>query len=143
MASVQKTVLIEYSAEQMFALVDEVEKYPQFLPWCARTELLERDRTQTAATLHINFHGVKTHFSTRNDKEVPKWMKIHLVDGPFRALEGSWTFKPLGETACKIEFVLNYEFSNRLLEKVIGPVFNKIAKTFVDAFVKRAKQIYS
>lgn len=142
MAMVEKTVLIEHSAQEMFDLVDRCEDYPQFLPWCSRTELKFRDERKTVATLHINYHAVKSHFTTENDKKVPEWMTIRLVDGPFRRLEGSWHFKPLAENACKIEFKLHYEFSSKLFEKVIGPVFNHIANTFVDAFVRRAAQVY-
>jgi ribosome-associated toxin RatA of RatAB toxin-antitoxin module len=142
MALVEKSVLIAHSAAQMFDLVDRVEDYPQFLPWCNRTELKFRDDRKTAATLHINYHSVKSHFTTENDKEAPLLMSIRLVDGPFRRLEGQWRFKPLSETACKIEFQLSYEFSSRMFEKIIGPVFSHIANTFVDAFVKRAAQVY-
>jgi len=142
MALVEKSVLIEYSARQMFDLVDRCEDYPQFLPWCSKTEVKARDDQRTVATLHINYHSVKSHFTTENDKEVPSFMNIKLVDGPFRRLEGAWRFKALSETACKIEFQLHYEFSSKLFEKVIGPVFNHIASTFVDAFVRRAGQVY-
>lgn len=145
MALVEKSVLIEHSAQQMFDLVDRVEDYPQFLPWCNRTELKFRDATKTAATLFINYHSVKSHFTTENEKESqgsPLLMTIRLVDGPFRRLEGVWRFRPLAESACKIEFQLAYEFSSRIFEKVIGPVFSNIANTFVDAFVKRAAQVY-
>lgn len=142
MALVEKTVLIERTSAQMFELVDDVERYPEFLPWCNKTELKQRSDTETVATLHINFHSVRSHFTTRNAKEYPREMLIRLVDGPFRQLEGKWYFKPLGESACKIEFRLYYEFSSRLFEKVIGPVFSHIASTFVDAFVRRADQVY-
>lgn len=142
MAQVEKTVLIEQSAERMFELVDRCEDYPEFLPWCSRTELKFRDGGKTVATLHINYHAVKSHFTTENDKEFPSLMKIRLVDGPFRRLEGAWRFRPLAENACKIEFSLHYEFSSKLFEKVIGPVFGHIANTFVDAFVRRAAQVY-
>ncbi|MCK6406402.1 MAG: type II toxin-antitoxin system RatA family toxin [Rhodocyclaceae bacterium] len=142
MALVEKSVLIGRSAQEMFDLVDRVEDYPQFLPWCNRTELKYRDAAKTTATLHINYLSVKSHFTTENDKEAPLLMKIRLVDGPFRRLEGTWRFKPLAERACKIEFELAYEFSSRMFEKVIGPVFSNIANTFVDAFVRRAEQVY-
>ena len=142
MALVEKSVLIERSARQMFDLVDGVENYPQFLPWCSATELKFRDDSKTVATLHINYHSVKAHFTTENEKEIPCWMSIKLVDGPFRSLEGMWRLKPLGDNACKIEFSLSYEFSSKLFEKVIGPVFSHIANTFVDAFTKRAAQVY-
>ncbi len=142
MAVVDNSVLIERSAAQMFELVDRVEDYPKFLPWCGGTELLERSDSRTAARIHINFHGVKAHFSTSNDKEAPRWMSIQLTEGPFRHMNGGWKFTPLGEGACKVEFSLHYEFSNKLLEKVLGPVFHRIAETFIESFVKRANQIY-
>jgi len=142
MAVVEKSVLIERTARQMFELVDRVEDYPKFLPWCGGTELLARTETKTAARLHINYHGLKADFATENAKEIPRWMKIELREGPFRQMDGGWKFIPLGETACKIEFRLHYEFSNRVLEKVLGPVFHHIANTFVDSFVKRAQQIH-
>ena len=142
MKSIHKSVLLWHSAHEMFALVTDVQDYPQFLPWCNRTELKFRDAHKTAATLHINYLSVKSHFTTENLKEMPFLMNITLVDGPFRRLEGVWRFRPLAENACKIEFQLAYEFSSRMFEKVIGPVFSNIANTFVDAFVKRAAQVY-
>jgi ribosome-associated toxin RatA of RatAB toxin-antitoxin module len=142
MALVEKSVLIENSAQQMFDLVDRVEDYPKFLPWCSQSRLEFRDETKIIATLHINYLNVKSHFTTENKKEIPLWMSIRLIDGPFRRLEGMWRFKPLGESACKIEFQLSYEFSSKILEKLIGPVFSQIANTLVDAFVKRAAQVY-
>lgn len=142
MAEVKKSVLIEYSAEQMFVLVDRVEEYPVFLPWCGGTELIERNHGRTVAAIYINYHGIKAHFSTENDKEPPHLMVIRLRHGPFERLDGTWSFKPLGDTACKVEFHLRYEFAHRLLEKALGPVFHHIANTFVDSFVKRAGQVY-
>lgn len=142
MALVEKTVLIERSAAQMYELVDRCEDYPAFLPWCSQTEVKLRDAARTVATLHINYHAVKSSFTTENTKVFPQSMLIRLVDGPFRRLEGSWQFKALAEQACKIEFRLHYEFSSKLFEKIIGPVFSHIANTFVDAFVKRANQVY-
>lgn len=141
MASVKKSVLIEHTTIQMFDLVDKVEDYPKFLPWCGGSELMERTETITRARIDINYHGIKAHFTTENTKERPHTMLIRLVDGPFRQLEGSWRFVQLGESACKVEFDLQYEFSNKLIEKVVGPVFGHIANTFVDSFVKRADQL--
>lgn len=142
MALVEKTVLIEHTPAQMYALVDDVERYPEFLPWCAKTELRFRDEQKTVATLHIDFLSVKSHFTTENTKSFPTTMQMKLVDGPFRSFDGTWQFKPLGETACKIEFRLSYEFSSKLFEKIIGPVFSRIANTFIEAFVQRAAQVY-
>jgi ribosome-associated toxin RatA of RatAB toxin-antitoxin module len=142
MAVVEKSVLIERTATQMFDLVDCVEDYPKFLPWCGGTELLERTNSKTAARIHINYHGLKAHFATENAKQAPLWMNIELREGPFRRMEGGWRFTPLGETACKVEFRLQYEFSSKMLEKALGPVFHHIADTFVESFVKRAQQVY-
>ena len=140
MAVVEKSVLIEHTAAEMFALVDAVERYPEFLPWCGGVDVIERTESKTAATLHIHYQGIKTHFSTENDKEFPTLINIRLLDGPFRQLDGNWRFTPLGDTACKIQFRLHYEFSSKLLEKFAGPVFNHIANTFIESFVRRAKQ---
>ena len=142
MAIVEKSLLIERSAQQMFDLVDNVEDYPRFLPWCSQTRVEFRDDKKTVATLYIQYLTVKSHFTTQNDKEIPIRMGLRLVDGPFRRLEGLWCFKPLAENACKIDFRLSYEFSSKLFEKIIGPVFSQIANTFVDAFVKRADEVY-
>jgi ribosome-associated toxin RatA of RatAB toxin-antitoxin module len=142
MAVVEKSVLIERTAMQMFELVDRVEDYPKFLPWCGGTELLERTESKTSARIHINYHGLKAHFATENAKEVPNWMNIALREGPFRKMDGRWKFTSLGETACKVDFRLQYEFSSKILEKALGPVFHHIANTFVESFVKRAQQIY-
>jgi ribosome-associated toxin RatA of RatAB toxin-antitoxin module len=126
----------------MFALVDAVEAYPQFLPWCSGTDVLHRDETRTRATLHVNYHGAKQSFTTENAKEPPAKMIVRLVEGPFRVLDGEWRFNALEERACKIQFRLHYEFSSRLLETLVGPVFSYIANTMVDAFVKRAEAVY-
>jgi len=142
MALVEKSVLIERTPAQMFALVDRIEDYPQFLPWCGGTDLRERTPTLTAATVHINYHGLKSHFSTENTKQEPTLMDIRLTDGPFTHMDGHWRFTPLGDIACKVEFRLHYEFSSHLLEKALGPMFHHIANTFVDSFVKRAGQVY-
>ena len=127
----------------MFALVDAAEAYPEFLPWCSGATVMLRDATRTRATIHVNYHGVRQSFTTDNAKEPPEKMTIRLVEGPFRVLDGEWRFKPLAEDACKIEFCLHYEFSSRILEKLVGPVFSYIANTMVDAFVKRADKLHA
>jgi len=142
MAEVVKSVLVPYSSLEMFELVDKVEDYPQFLPWCGGTELHFRDDLTTEATIHISYLHVKQHFTTQNTKTAHEEMLIQLKSGPFRKLEGFWRFKSLAETACKIEFVLHYEFSNSLLEKVVGPVFGMVTNGLVDAFVHRAEKVY-
>jgi ribosome-associated toxin RatA of RatAB toxin-antitoxin module len=142
MAVVHKTVLLGYSAEQVFALVERVEDYPQFLPWCGGVDVKERTEQRLIATLNINYHGVRQSFTTENTNVRPSAMTMRLLEGPFKHLHGTWHFKPLREDACKIEFDLQYEFSNKLIEQIIGPVFNMIANSFIDSFSRRAEAIY-
>jgi len=142
MASVKKSVLVPYSAGQMFGLVERVEDYPKFLPWCAGSAILERRADQALARIDINYHGARAHFTTANTHRPPEQIRIELRDGPFRHLDGTWQFRSLAATACKVEFELHYEFNTHVLEKLIGPVFSHIANTFVDAFVKRAERVY-
>jgi ribosome-associated toxin RatA of RatAB toxin-antitoxin module len=142
MALVEKSVLVEYSASQMYALVDDVTQYPAFLPWCGGAEVLQREDDRVRAAVTIDFRGIRQRFSTENRLQPAELIEMKLVEGPFRHLDGSWHFKALGSGACKIEFRLHYEFSSKLLEKLIGPVFHYIANSFVDAFVRRAAQVY-
>lgn len=142
MAVVHKSVLLGYSAEQMYALVDNIEDYPKFLPWCGGTEVHHREDNKVIARMMINYHGVKQTFTTENTNNPPTSMNMVLVEGPFKHLNGTWTFKPLRADACKIEFDLEYEFSSKVLEQLIGPVFSMIANSFVDSFCKRAEAVY-
>jgi ribosome-associated toxin RatA of RatAB toxin-antitoxin module len=142
MAVVHKTVLLAYSAEQMFALVDRVEDYPLFLPWCGGVRVLERQEDRLVAAITIQYHGVHHAFTTENLNTPPTLMRMRLVEGPFKHLDATWTFKPLKADACKVEFDMHYEFSSRLLEKIIGPVFSMIANSFVDSFCRRAETVY-
>ncbi|MFZ9193799.1 MAG: type II toxin-antitoxin system RatA family toxin [Burkholderiales bacterium] len=143
MNSVTRSALVPFSAQQMFDLVEGVEQYPQFLPWCSGTAVSHRDPAVTQATIHINYRGIKQSFSTENHKQPPERMTLQLVEGPFRMLDGEWLFTALGAEACKVDFRLSYEFSSTLLEKLVGPVFGHIAGTMVDAFLKRADIVYA
>ena len=142
MAVVQKTVLLAFSAEQMFALVEKVEDYPAFLPWCGGVEVKQRSPEKLVATISIAYHGIKQSFTTENQNTAPRHMQMKLVEGPFSMLDGQWHFKPLREDACKVEFELHYEFSSKVLEKLIGPVFTIIANSFVESFCRRAEEVY-
>ncbi|MDD3529879.1 MAG: type II toxin-antitoxin system RatA family toxin [Gallionellaceae bacterium] len=139
---VVKSVLVPYTPAEMYELVDGVEQYPKFLPWCAGTELHFRDEATTEATVRIGYLSIRQEFTTVNSKRHPDEMQLRLKRGPFRHLEGYWRFLPLGDAACKVEFMLQYDFSSALLEKALGPVFGHIAGTLVDAFVERAETIY-
>jgi ribosome-associated toxin RatA of RatAB toxin-antitoxin module len=142
MALVEKSVLVGHSAAKMYALVEDVEAYPQFLPWCSGAELRPLDANRAAATLHVNYHGLRQNFNTENRMEQAALIEMKLVNGPFKHLDGFWRFVPLSEQACKIEFRLNYELSGKLMETIAGPVFSHIANTFVEVFVKRAEALY-
>lgn len=139
MQRVTKSVLVPYPATRMFELVDRVEEYPQFLPWCGGAKVLEHSGDRKTARIDIDYHGVRAHFTTDNVNRPPESIVITLKDGPFRHLHGEWRFRALGDSGCKVEFELAYEFATQLLDKVIGPVFGHIARTFIDAFVKRAE----
>ena len=141
MPKVAKSVLVPHAAEMMFNLVDAVEKYPEFLPWCGGTTVLKRDAAETIATIQIRYAGVSQSFTTVNTKENMEWLRLNLHDGPFKTLRGHWHFVALGATACKVELQLEYAFANALLERAIGPVFGMIADTLIDRFVSRAEAI--
>jgi ribosome-associated toxin RatA of RatAB toxin-antitoxin module len=129
----------------MFTLVTDVDHYPQFLPWCDRASVLETTADGVVAQVGIAIGGIRQSFTTRNTHVLNERVDLALVDGPFSLLEGHWRFIPLGDgtqRACKIEFSLDYDFSSQTLAALVGPVFDKIAGSMVDAFVKRADQVY-
>ena len=142
MAHIEKSALLEYSAAEMFALVDAVERYPEFLPWCGGASIERRDARVVQATLLIDYHHIRQSFTTENTREPPREILIRLVRGPFRTLIGHWRFTPLGDNACKVALTLDFEFSGRLLDKAVGRVFHYIASTLVEAFTQRARQVY-
>lgn len=148
MKHVKKSVLLWYSAHEMYLLVTAVEDYPRFLPWCERVEILQRDDAGLTARLYLAYAGVRHAFTTRNAHTPDEAVHIGLVDGPFSLLDGTWRFVALQQPAddhpraCKIEFELRYAFAHGPLEALISPVFDRIANTFVDAFVRRAEQVY-
>ncbi len=144
MKSVHKSVLIWYSAEEMFGLVRDVAAYPAFLPWCDHAQVLEEDAQGMKAEVGIAFAGLRQSFTTRNTHVPGRQIDLALVDGPFSHLEGHWRFTPVGEPgerACKVELSLDYAFRSATLASLVGPVFDKIAGSLVEAFVKRAGQV--
>ncbi len=145
MKTVHKSVLIWYSPLEMYSLVTNVNHYPQFLPWCDHANVVTEDTQGMTAEVGISFAGVRQTFITRNLHTEPSRVDMQLVKGPFSKLDGQWNFHPLGDgsqRACKVELLLNYGFDNATLGKLVGPVFDKIAASLVDAFVKRAQQVY-
>jgi ribosome-associated toxin RatA of RatAB toxin-antitoxin module len=140
---VTKRVLVPYAAAQMFDLVDDIESYPRFLPWCGGARVLEHADAHKTARIDIDYHGVRAHFTTDNHNRAPHSIVITLKDGPFRHLHGEWRFRPLGDLGSSVELDLEYEFATTLLDRVIGPVFGHIGNTLIDAFVKRAETVHA
>ena len=143
MALVEKSVLIERTAKQMYDLVECIEDYPKFLPWCGGSSVTSLEGDVVHASVQIDYHGLRQSFTTENARVAPYSIDMTLQDGPFQHLDGVWRFVPLSDAACKVEFRLHYEFSSQLLEKLVGPVFSHVANSFVDAFVKRAEKVYA
>ena len=145
MKTVEKSVLIWFSAAEMFALVTDVARYPEFLPWCNKSAVLASDAHGATAQVGIALGALHQSFTTRNTYEADRRVGMALVDGPFSQLDGAWVFTPVGDAkqrACRVSLELNYGFDNAALAAVVGPVFDKIAGSLVDAFVKRAEQVY-
>lgn len=142
MKHVHKSVLVAHPPERMFALVDAIEDYPKFLPWCGGTTILQRDASSIEAEIEISYRGIRQSFVTRNLNTPSERIDMHFVRGPFSKLAGHWFFIRVGNLGCRIEFKLDYEFASGLLETLAGGVFDNIADTMVDAFVHRADQVY-
>jgi ribosome-associated toxin RatA of RatAB toxin-antitoxin module len=145
MKTVQKSVLIWYSAAEMFNLVIDVARYPEFLPWCDKSAVLAESPDGMTAKVGISFAGLKQSFTTQNTHETDRLVRLKLVDGPFSKLDGEWSFTPVGDDtqrACRVALTLRYDFASMALAAMVGPVFDKIAGSLVDAFVKRAQQVY-
>lgn len=142
MPHVSRSALVPFSAEQMFKLVENVDNYQDFLPWCSHSKELQRGDNWIEGAVTISKGAVNKTFSTRNILTESTQIEMTLLDGPFKELHGFWTFNPLKEDACKIALELDYEFSSRMLGIVVGPVFNLVANTLVDSFIKQAKVVY-
>ena len=142
MPNIHKSALVPYSAAQMFALVNDIDAYHQFLPWCRSSQVLSRGEDELRATIEIAHGSLRKSFTTRNRFQHGKMMEMRLEEGPFRHLEGFWRFDTLGDQACKVSLDLDFEFSSKLVGLAMGPVFSQIANSLVDAFSKRAVQVY-
>ncbi len=134
--------MVPYSPAQMYTLVDGINLYPQFLPWCRTAVEHQRDTEQVKASIEIAKGAVNKRFTTLNRLQPDQSIEMRLIDGPFQHLHGFWRFDELKAGACKVSLDLDFEFSNRILSLVVGPVFNQVANTLVDSFVERAKHVY-
>lgn len=142
MPTIKKSALVKFKPQDMFQIVDDVEKYAEFLPWCGASSVLSRSSDEVKAKVEISHSGIKKSFTTLNRLQTGKIIEIKLIDGPFKHLHGFWRFEPLGDQGCKVSLDLEYEFSNKLLGLAIGPVFSQIANSIMDAFCQRAEVIY-
>lgn len=142
MPTVNRSALVRHSAQAMFDLVNDFERYPEFLPGCRRARLIEYDQQHLVGELTLAKAGVEQSFTTRNDLYAPERIELSLVSGPFRRLQGQWLFMPMGEQACKVALEMNFEFSNRLLGMAFGKLFSQMAGQLVEAFTRRADEVY-
>ncbi|WP_420599972.1 type II toxin-antitoxin system RatA family toxin [Neptuniibacter sp.] len=143
MTQVERSALVLHTAEDMFDLINDVERYPEFLPWCAKTEVVSRTDEELVATLFLSKGGLNYSFTTRNQLNRPTRMTLELVEGPFSSLAGVWDFKVLSDEASKVSLNLQFDFSGKIASFAMSKVFNQVATTLVDAFVTRADQVYS
>ena len=141
MKRIVRSAIVEHKAEEMFALVDDIEAYPQFLPWCTGTTVHERTAQGTRATLTIGMRGLRQSFTTQNEYRPGESIDMRLLKGPFRHFAAAWRFKPLSPQACSIELSLEYELSGALA-RILARLFDQIADTMVDAFTRRADKVY-
>ena len=142
MNRVDRSALLPYTPAEMFDLVSDIAAYPQFLPWCSGTQILSQQGEELDARISFSVSGVSQSFTTRNQLRPGTEIAMQLVDGPFSELQGRWRFQPLGNAGSKISLFLEYDFSSKMVALAVGPVFNKIANTLVDAFQKRAVEVY-
>lgn len=140
--SIHKSALVAYTPAEMFALVSDVETYPQFLPWCSTARVLWRGEDELKACIEMSKGSLQKSFTTHNRHQQNKMIEMRLIEGPFKRLEGFWRFDPLGDRACKVSLDLEFEFASRMLDLMVGPVFSQIANTLVDAFQQRAVHVY-
>ncbi|NOY63336.1 MAG: type II toxin-antitoxin system RatA family toxin [Gammaproteobacteria bacterium] len=142
MTTIRRSALLPYSAAEMYSLVDDIESYPKFLPWCVSATVFSRNDDEVRASLELARSGIRKSFTTCNRIQKNKMIEIRLVEGPFHHLQGFWRFEPLEASACKISLDMEFEFSGRLLSMTIGPVFSQIAESLVESFGKRAVEIF-
>jgi ribosome-associated toxin RatA of RatAB toxin-antitoxin module len=142
MKRIARSAIVPQSAAQLYALVEDIESYPSFLPWCVGAEVRRHSPGETLATLTVRMSGVKQSFTTRNENRAPEAIDLKLVEGPFRHFAAAWRFQPLGERACKVEFSMEFEFASRALAALLQPLFERIADSMIDAFTRRADEIH-
>ncbi|OZI13808.1 ubiquinone-binding protein [Sodalis-like symbiont of Philaenus spumarius] len=142
MPHITRSALVPYSAEQMFALVNDISAYPEFIPGCTASRVLEQNGSELTAEMNVSKAGISKSFTTRNVITENQSIVMRLVEGPFSSFAGDWRFSPLSEEASAIEFHLDFEFKNKLIEMAFGRIFKEIVSSMVMAFTRRAKEVY-
>jgi ribosome-associated toxin RatA of RatAB toxin-antitoxin module len=142
MKQVQKTAIVPFTTEQMYALVNDIEAYPEFLPWCSEARVLSRRDNALTASVTMALGRIRQTFSTSNTMQPGRRIAVQLLEGPFRQLRGGWEFIPAGQGACEIRLDMGFEFKTRLLELTLGKVFGQIVNSLVGAFTRRAHHVY-
>jgi ribosome-associated toxin RatA of RatAB toxin-antitoxin module len=142
MRHVNRSAIVPYTPEQMFALVEDFEQYPSFVPWVASAELIERQEDTVVAKLDMHRSGFRERFTTRNTLRQPSEIRMELVNGPFKALDGRWTFEPIADRGTKVSLTINFEFANPMMNLLAAKSFEKSCSQLVDAFVARARSVY-
>ncbi|GHA24774.1 SRPBCC family protein [Oceanisphaera arctica] len=142
MPSITRSALVMFSAQQMYELVNDIDSYPQFLPGCVASRIVSESATSITAALDVAKVGIRKTFTTRNELQPHRHISVELVDGPFKTLNGGWTFTPLDVDACKVELKLHFEFTSRLVEMAFGGVFKELANAMVHSFSERAREVY-
>jgi len=142
MTHINRSAIVPFSAEKMFALVDDISSYPSFLPWCKSTKIYSRDDNEVKASIEMSKAGIQKSFTTWNQNYQFNSIELNLVEGPFKSLKGCWKFEELKPNACKISLEIDFEFSSKILSATVGPVFSQICNTLVNSFVSRAKEVY-
>ncbi len=142
MTRIHKTALVPYKVEEMFTIVNGIREYPKFLPWCKSVTIHSETESNIVATIQMGGAGLEKAFTTTNVIQPNKRIEMRLLKGPFSHLSGDWEFQSLGNDGSKISLDLEFNISNPLLRLSLGPVFSKIANSLVDAFIKRANELY-
>jgi len=140
---VSRSAIVEHPAEALYALIEDIESYPRFLPWCRGASVQLRTEERTIATLSVGLRGIRQSFTTENRNTPGRAIEMHLIEGPFKQFTANWRLTPLGAHAARVEFSMAYEFSSRVLARMLEPLFGQIANTMVDAFVRRADALYA
>ena len=142
MTEISKTTVVPYTPEEMYVLVNDIESYPAFLPWCSAAKILTQQDESLTATLSLALGKIKQSFTTENTMQDGSRIEIQLIEGPFKHLSGYWKFNPEDEQSCHIQLHMDFEFKNKIIKHTLGKAFYKVMDSLVESFAQRAQQVY-